>query len=65
VRLTLIAGFGHWLIGDVDFHLLASLLCGSIPGIIVGSLISSRVPDRLLRPVLASTLALMGGKLMF
>ena len=65
VPLTLIAGFGHWLIGDVDTHLLVSLLAGSIPGIIAGSLISSRVPDRMLRPVLASTLALMGGKLMF
>jgi len=64
VPLTLVAGVGHWLIGDVDFHLLFSLLTGSIPGIIVGSLISSRLSDRILRPVLASTLALMGGKLM-
>ena len=65
VPLTLIAGFGHSIIGDVDTHLLVSLLAGSIPGIIAGSLISSRVPDRMLRPVLAGTLALMGGKLMF
>ena len=65
VPLTLIAGFGHWMMGDVDFHLLVSLLAGSIPGIIVGSLISSRVPDRVLRPFLASALALVGGKLVF
>jgi uncharacterized membrane protein YfcA len=65
VPLTLIAGFGHWLIGDVNVRLLVSLLCGSIPGVIAGSLISSRVPDRMLRPVLASTLAFLGGKLMF
>jgi hypothetical protein len=65
VPLTLIAGFGHWLIGSVDLRLLASLLTGSIPGIIVGSLIASRVPDRVLRPILASTLALVGGKLVF
>ena len=38
VPLTLIAGFGHWLMGSVDFHLLGSLLVGSIPGIVVGSL---------------------------
>ncbi|HZL00741.1 MAG TPA: sulfite exporter TauE/SafE family protein [Caulobacteraceae bacterium] len=63
VPLTLIAGFGHWLIGSVDFHLLISLLAGSIPGIVMGSLIASRVPDRVLRPILASTLALVGGRL--
>ena len=65
VPLTLIAGIGHWMIGSVDFHLLASLLVGSIPGIIVGSLISSRIPDHVLRPFLASALALVGGRLIF
>jgi uncharacterized protein len=65
VPLTLIAGLGHWLIGSVDFHLLVSLLVGSVPGIIVGSLVASRTPDRVLRPILASTLALVGGKLVF
>jgi uncharacterized membrane protein YfcA len=65
VPLTLIAGFGHWLMGSVDFHLLLSLLLGSIPGIIVGSLISSRIPDQVLRPILASALALVGGRLFF
>ena len=65
VPLTLIAGFGHWMMGSVDFHLLGSLLVGSIPGIIVGSLISSRIPDQVLRPFLASALALVGGRLIF
>jgi uncharacterized membrane protein YfcA len=65
VPLTLIAGVGHWLMGSVDWALLTSLLCGSIPGIIIGSLLSSRAPDRVLRPILASTLALVGGKLFF
>jgi uncharacterized membrane protein YfcA len=65
VPLTLIAGLGHWLIGQVDLHLLVSLLVGSIPGIIIGSLVAARVPDRVLRPILASTLALVGGKLAF
>jgi uncharacterized membrane protein YfcA len=65
VPLTLIAGLGHWLIGQVDLHLLVSLLVGSVPGIIIGSLIAARVPDRVLRPILASTLALVGGKLVF
>ena len=65
VPLTLIAGFGHWLMGSVDFHLLGSLLVGSIPGIVVGSLIATRVPDHVLRPILASTLAIVGGRLVF
>ena len=65
VPLTLIAGLGHWLIGQVDLHLLVSLLVGSVPGIIIGSLIAARVPDKVLRPILASTLALVGGRLAF
>ncbi|HEX3667191.1 MAG TPA: sulfite exporter TauE/SafE family protein [Rhizomicrobium sp.] len=65
VPLTLIAGCGHWLMGSVNFTLLFSLLVGSIPGIIIGSLVSSRTPDHVLRPILASTLALVGGRLIF
>ncbi len=63
VPLTLLAGLGHWMMGSVNWSLLASLLTGSIPGIIAGSLLAARTPDRVLRPVLASTLALVGGKL--
>jgi hypothetical protein len=65
VPLTLIAGVGHWMIGSVDLHLLVSLLIGSAPGIIIGSLIAARTPDNVLRPMLASTLALVGGRLVF
>lgn len=65
VPLTLIAGMGHWAMGSVDVPLLLSLLAGSIPGIVIGSLVSTRVPDGVLRPILAGTLALVGGKLIF
>jgi len=65
VPLTLIAGAGHWWLGSVDWALLVSLLIGSIPGIAIGSHFASRVPDRVLRPLLASTLALVGGRLAF
>ena len=65
VPLTLIAGTGHWWLGSVDFPLLASLLAGSIPGIAIGSQFASRVPEQVLRPLLAGTLALVGGKLVF
>ena len=65
VPLTLIAGAGHWWIGSVDWSLLASLLTGSIPGIAIGSHFASRIPERVLRPLMAGTLALVGGRLVF
>src|SRR5579862_2309308 len=50
VPLTLLAGIGHWMMGSVNWTLLASLLVGSIPGIILGSLLAARTPDGVLRP---------------
>jgi uncharacterized membrane protein YfcA len=64
VPLTLLAGLGHWMMGSVNWQLLVSLLSGSIPGIIIGSLLASRTPDGVLRPILAATLALVGVKLL-
>jgi uncharacterized membrane protein YfcA len=64
VPLTLVAGIGHWLIGTVDLNLLASLLVGSIPAVVLGSLIGSRAPDHLLRPILAGVLVMVGIKLL-
>ncbi|MGO9172189.1 MAG: sulfite exporter TauE/SafE family protein [Rhodomicrobium sp.] len=49
VPLALLAGSGHWLIGDVQWALLGSLLIGSIPGIIVSSCCAHRVPEGILR----------------
>jgi uncharacterized membrane protein YfcA len=64
VPLTLLAGLGHWIMGTVNWNLLVSLLIGSVPGIIIGSLLAARAPDRVLRPALATTLALVGIKLL-
>jgi uncharacterized protein len=64
VPLTFIAGMGHWMMGTVDFVLMGGLLVGSIPGIILGSLIGSRASDKLLTPVLAATLLVVGGRLL-
>jgi len=60
VPLTLVAGLGHWWLGSVNFGLLGSLLTGSIPGIVIGSLFAARAPDKVLRPLLAATLMLVG-----
>ncbi len=65
VPLTLLAGLGHWRLGDVDVHLLGQLLIGSIPGILLGSYLSPRMPEGGLRPVLAVVLFVVGGKLVF
>ena len=64
IPLTLVAGAGHWFLGSVDFGLLLNLLVGSIPGVIVGSLLSSRAPDAVLRPALAAVLTLSGVRLL-
>jgi uncharacterized protein len=65
VPLTLIAGAGHWLLGSVNVGLLVALLVGSIPGIIIGSQLTAKLPERYLRPILAATLLLVGAKLAF
>ena len=64
VPLTAVAGLGHWYIGDVNGTLLVNLLLGSVPGVIVGSFVSSRAPDRVLRPLLVIVLALSAWQLM-
>jgi uncharacterized membrane protein YfcA len=65
VPLTLVAGLGHWWLGSVDLTLLTSLLSGSIPGIVLGSYLSAHIPDAVLRPILAVTLIVVGGRLVF
>lgn len=64
VPLTLIAGIGHWLMGSVDFVLMIALLVGSIPGIIIGSLLAGKASDGALRVVLAITLLIVSLKLL-
>jgi uncharacterized protein len=65
VPLTLIAGLGHAALGTVNWVLLASLLVGSLPGIWIGSHLSSRVPENWLRTALATMLLVIGGKFVF
>jgi uncharacterized membrane protein YfcA len=65
VPLTLIAGAGHWMMGSVDWHIMASLLVGSLPGIFVGSYFAVRVPERALQLVLAATLFVVAGRIFY
>jgi len=65
VPLTLVAGIGHWAMGSVDWGLMGVLLMGSLPGIVIGSYCAVRVPETVLRLVLASVLIVVAGKLAF
>lgn len=65
VPLTLIAGIGHWMIGSVDWHIIWSLLAGSLPGIFIGSYFAIRVPERALRLILASVLFVVAGRIIY
>jgi len=60
VPITAIAGLGHAHLGTVDYMLLGSLLIGSIPGIYLGSNLGSYLPERIMRPALASMLFMIG-----
>ena len=64
VPLTLLAGAGHWYLGSINWALLSTLLIGSLPGIILGSLVATRAGDALVRVALASVLILVGVRLL-
>ena len=58
------AGLAHWQIGTVNFPLVGQLLLGSIPGVLIGTRLTKIVPERFLRPVVASVLTLSAWRLM-
>ncbi len=61
--LLWVAGAGHLLHGNVDLHAMAWLLVGSIPGVLIGSHLSIRVPERALRVAFGFVLILSGIKI--
>jgi uncharacterized membrane protein YfcA len=62
VPLTLAAAIGAVIFGHVEFGVTASLIIGSVPAVLVGSLVSSSVPDRYVRPVIAFVIFASGLK---
>lgn len=64
VPLAVFAGLGHLLLGTVDIALLANLLIGSIPAVLLAARLSARLPHRVTRVVLAIVLLLASGKLL-
>jgi len=65
VILTGVTSLMHWRLGNIDFSLVGSLLLGSIPGGILGSYLSTRVPVPWLRRVLCTVLLLTGLRMLF
>jgi uncharacterized membrane protein YfcA len=61
--LLWVAGASHLAHGNVDLHAMAWLLVGSIPGVLLGSQMSIRVPEAALRIGFAVVLILSGIKL--
>ena len=61
--LLWVAGASHLLHGNVDLHAMAWLLVGSIPGVLLGSQMSIKIPDSALRTGFAVVLILSGIKL--
>ncbi|MBS0445525.1 MAG: sulfite exporter TauE/SafE family protein [Proteobacteria bacterium] len=64
IPLTIVAGIGHLLMGNVNPVLLGSLLLGSIPGVLLGAFFSARAPEKLLRSTIAVVLVMVGAKLL-
>ena len=62
--LLWVAGISHLLHGNVDLGAMGWLLLGSIPGILIGSQITVRMPEGALRIALATTLAISGVRLL-
>jgi uncharacterized membrane protein YfcA len=62
--LLWVAGISHLVHGNVDLGAMGWLLLGSIPGILVGSQITVRLPERSLRIGLATVLAASGVRLL-
>jgi hypothetical protein len=52
VPLTLAAALGALVFGHVEFGVTISLILGSVPAVLIGSLLSSSAPDKLIRPVI-------------
>jgi hypothetical protein len=64
VPLTLIAGAGHLMMGHIDVAMLASLLLGSLPGIMLASNLAPRLPENFLRYALSTILVVVSVKLL-
>jgi uncharacterized membrane protein YfcA len=62
VPLTAAAALGALLFGHVQFALTTAVIIGSVPAVLVGSFLSSRAPDKYIRPVITFVIFASGLK---
>jgi uncharacterized membrane protein YfcA len=62
VPLTVAAALGALAFGHVEISVTTSLILGSVPAVLVGSFISSRAPDRVVRPIITFVIFASGLK---
>jgi uncharacterized protein len=62
--LSLVTGVAHATQGNVDLRLAATLLVGSIPGVLIGSRLAPRIPGKPLTIILAAMLVFVGARLL-
>jgi hypothetical protein len=62
VPLTLAAALGALAFGHVAFPVTGSIIIGSVPAVLVGSLLSSRAPDKVVRPAITFVIFASGLK---
>ena len=62
VPLTAAAALGALVFGHVQFGLTAAVVLGSVPAVLIGSFLSSRAPDKYIRPVIAFVILASGLK---
>ena len=62
VPLTIAAALGALIFGHVEFGVTASIVIGSVPAVLIGSFLSSRAPDRYIRPIITFVIFASGLK---
>jgi uncharacterized membrane protein YfcA len=62
VPLTGAAALGALAFGHVELSVTTSLIIGSVPAVVVGSFLSSRAPDRYIRPAITFVILASGLK---
>lgn len=63
--LAIVGSAVHWTIGSVSTGILVQLLLGGIPGVVLGCLLSTRVPAQKLKLVVATVAICAGLQLMW
>lgn len=58
VLITGLAGLAHFYFGTVDYVLVVQLIAGSIPGVLIGSRITFKLPDLYIRIILVTMMLL-------